>query len=75
MGKFIDDVRVSKLSHPTQKSFSIELWEKAYSSYSPHDEQDQHLFESGLWVFHKLNAIREQKQQGQVFTFAILAKI
>jgi hypothetical protein len=60
MGKFIDEVRASKISHPTQISFSIELWEKAYNSHSSHDEEDQHLFEAGLWVFHKLNAIRNR---------------
>lgn len=60
MGKFINEVRASIISHPTQRSFSVELWEKAYNSHSPNSEEDQHLFEAGLWVFHKLNAIRNR---------------
>ena len=54
------DVRASRISHPTQRSFSVELWEKAYKAYSSLDEDDQHLFEAGLWVFNKLNAIRNR---------------
>jgi hypothetical protein len=60
MGKFIDQVRASKVSHPTQKNFSIESWKKAYNSYADHSEEDQRLFESGLWVFDKLNTIRNR---------------
>lgn len=57
---FIDQVRKSKIPHPTQKPFLLSKWEKAFNSVGNRTEDDYHLYEAGIWIFKQFEKIRSK---------------
>lgn len=60
MGRFIEQVRNSQVPQPTQHTFNLGRWEEAYNAISEHTEEDKRLFNDGIWVYNKLNAVRKK---------------
>lgn len=58
MDSFIDHVRRSIISQPTKRSFSLPKWEEAYKKLTSGTEDAAQLYSAGIWVFNKLEKIR-----------------
>jgi hypothetical protein len=55
---FIERVRTSEISHPTQRGFSLIKWQKAFEECTNISEQDINLFEEGKWIYNRLEKVR-----------------
>ena len=58
--KFIEDVRSSRVRHPTQPGFSIASWRRAFESAEDDSVDAQRLFDAGLWTFQQLERVRSE---------------
>lgn len=60
MDIFIDHVRRSIISQPTKRSFTLAKWEEAYKKLTSGTEDAAQLYSAGIWVFNKLEKIRNE---------------
>jgi hypothetical protein len=60
MSTFTEQVRESKISHPTKKSFTLSKWEKSFKESAASTEEDMQLFNAGIWIFKEFENIREK---------------
>lgn len=59
MTAFVQRVRRREVAQPTQKSFDVLLWEKAFSAAELPSVEDRRLYDTGLWAFQKFHLIRK----------------
>ncbi|MHA2198198.1 MAG: hypothetical protein ACXABO_21640 [Promethearchaeota archaeon] len=62
---FIEIIRKSKLPHPTQRSFTIDRWEKVYRDCESTASIDVNIYNSGKWIYKQLNGIRASQNKIQ----------
>lgn len=70
MSTFVQRVRNSEIPHPTQRSFTLAIWHKAFADLANHSESDERLYKTGWWVFDKLEAIRRKLAPMQLDGFS-----
>ncbi len=60
---FIEQIRNSKIKHPTQVGFSLKKWEKAFNKIQDKSKRDKNIYEAGKYFYDFLNKIRKAISQ------------
>jgi hypothetical protein len=60
MNVFMEKVRKSEIPHPTQQSFTFERWRREFESVTNPSIIDIRLYNSGVWIYKKLQKIRDK---------------
>jgi hypothetical protein len=60
MSDFVQKVQSGDISQPTQNSFSLERWQQSFESISHPSDVEVNLYETGKWIFNKLERIRRK---------------
>jgi len=60
---FIEAVQQGVIKQPTQVGFTSKAWVKYFNSCKSRSDEDQRVFESGLWFFERFEAVRSKLLQ------------
>lgn len=60
---FIEQIRNSKIKHPTQVGFSLKKWENAFNKIQDKSKRDKNIYEAGKYFYDFLNKIRKAISQ------------
>jgi len=60
MGEFAKQVRTNKIPGPLRRAFTPAEWQKAFSDIQAPDTTDRDIFDAGLAIHEKLQAIRDR---------------
>ncbi len=66
MGNFLIRVRQGQVAGPRRRTFTPERWTENYSEFSSGDIEDVALYNSGLYIHSKLQAIRDATQRSSL---------